>query len=87
VPEEHLKDIFQPFFRLNRPEGTGGGTGLGLAIALEGVRLNGGTITASNLNPFGFNIEVNLPLGAALESGMMPAKRPSRTKPGSGRVA
>jgi C4-dicarboxylate-specific signal transduction histidine kinase len=33
VPEEHLKDIFQPFFRLNRSEGTGEGNGLGLRKA------------------------------------------------------
>jgi signal transduction histidine kinase len=64
VPEEHLKDIFQPFFRLNRSEGTGEGNGLGLAIALEAVRLNGGAITASNLSPSGLKIEVSLPLGA-----------------------
>jgi two-component system sensor histidine kinase CpxA len=62
VPEEHLKDIFQPFFRLNRSDGTGEGNGLGLAIALEAVRMNGGAITASNLTPSGLNIEVNLPL-------------------------
>ena len=61
VPEEHLKDIFQPFFRLNRSEGTGEGNGLGLAIALEAVRLNGGAITASNLSPSGLKIEVTLP--------------------------
>jgi signal transduction histidine kinase len=63
VPEEHLKDIFQPFFRLNRSDGTGEGNGLGLAIALEAIRMNGGAITASNLTPSGLNIEVNLPLG------------------------
>lgn len=69
VPEEHLKDIFQPFFRLNRSEGTGEGNGLGLVIALEAVRLNGGAITASNVSPSGLNIEVNLPFGAVRESG------------------
>ena len=62
VPEEHLRDIFRPFFRLNRSEGAGDGNGLGLAIALEAVRLNGGAITASNLSPSGLNIELNLPL-------------------------
>jgi signal transduction histidine kinase len=64
VPEEHLKDIFQPFFRVNRSTGNGEGNGLGLAIALEAIRLNGGAITASNLSPSGLNIEVNLPLGS-----------------------
>jgi two-component system sensor histidine kinase CpxA len=61
VPEEHLKDIFQPFFRLDRSEKAGDGNGLGLAIAFEAIRLNGGGITASNLSPSGLNIEVNLP--------------------------
>ena len=65
VPDEHLRDIFQPFFRVNRSEGTGEGNGLGLAIALEAVRLNGGAITASNLSPTGLIIEVKLPFGAA----------------------
>jgi signal transduction histidine kinase len=64
VPEEHLKDIFQPFFRVNRSTGNGEGNGLGLAIALEAIRLSGGAITASNLSPSGLNIEVNLPLGS-----------------------
>jgi signal transduction histidine kinase len=72
VPEQHLKDIFQPFFRLNRSEGTGEGNGLGLAIALEAVRVNGGAITASNLTPSGLHIEVNLPIGAAAESSRLP---------------
>jgi signal transduction histidine kinase len=61
VPEEHLKNIFQPFFRLNRSEKNGGGNGLGLAIAFQAVRLNGGAITATNLSPSGLNIEMNLP--------------------------
>jgi signal transduction histidine kinase len=68
VPEEHLKNIFQPFFRLNRSETTAEGNGLGLAIAYEAVRLNGGAITASNLSPSGLNIEVNLPVGAIWDS-------------------
>jgi len=70
VPEEHLKDIFQPFFRVNRSTGNGEGNGLGLAIALEAIRLNGGAITASNLSPSGLNVEVSLPLG----SGAAPHK-------------
>jgi two-component system sensor histidine kinase CpxA len=63
VPEQHLRDIFRPFFRLHGPEESGEGNGLGLAIALEAVRLNGGTITASNLSPSGLNVEVNFPSG------------------------
>jgi two-component system sensor histidine kinase CpxA len=68
VPEGHLRDIFQPFVRLNRSEGSDDGNGLGLAIALEAVRLNGGTITASNVSPSGLKIEMSLPVGAVAES-------------------
>jgi two-component system sensor histidine kinase CpxA len=71
VPGEHLKSIFQPFFRLNRSDKNGEGNGLGLAIALEAVRLNGGTITASNLSPSGLNIEMNLPLAASPKSSRL----------------
>jgi two-component system sensor histidine kinase CpxA len=70
VPEEDLKNIFQPFFRVNRSERNGDGNGLGLAIALEAVRLNGGAITASNLSPSGLRVEVSLPverLGNAIQ--------------------
>jgi two-component system sensor histidine kinase CpxA len=62
VPGEHLKNIFQPFFRLNGPQKTDEGNGLGLAIAWEAVRLNGGSIKASNLCPSGLNIEVDFPI-------------------------
>jgi signal transduction histidine kinase len=65
VPEEHLKDIFQPFFRLTGSEKTEAGNGLGLAIAVEAVRLNGGSIIAANVSPSGLNIEVSLPFGPA----------------------
>jgi two-component system sensor histidine kinase CpxA len=66
VPEEHLKNIFQPFFRLDRSQGASESNGLGLAIAFEAVRLNGGTITASNVSPSGLNVEVSLHLSGAL---------------------
>jgi two-component system, OmpR family, sensor histidine kinase CpxA len=72
VPEEYLKSIFQPFFRVNRSEKGGHGNGLGLAIALEAVRLNGGVITASNVTPSGLNVEINLPFEAGRESGGLP---------------
>jgi signal transduction histidine kinase len=65
VPEEHLKSIFQPFFRLSRSDRNGEGNGLGLTIAREAVRLAGGAITASNLSPSGLNVEVNLPFETA----------------------
>jgi two-component system sensor histidine kinase CpxA len=62
VPEEDLTNIFQPFFRVKRLEPSKDHNGLGLAIALEAVRLNGGTIKASNVRPSGLKIEVRFPL-------------------------
>src|SRR5882672_10091593 len=60
VPEEMLKDIFRPFFRVesDRARNTGG-TGLGLAIAERSVRLHHGTIQARNASP-GLLVEIKL---------------------------
>ena len=63
VPEEALRDIFRPFYRIDdsRTRETGG-TGLGLAIAERAVRLHGGTVTASNINGGGLLVELRLPV-------------------------
>jgi two-component system sensor histidine kinase CpxA len=66
VPEEFLKDIFRPFYRLDdsRTRETGG-TGLGLAITERAVRLHGGTVRAENVKGGGFAVELRLPVSAA----------------------
>lgn len=66
VPEESLKDIFRPFYRMDdsRTRETGG-TGLGLAITERAVRLHGGTVTAENVHGGGFAVELRLPFNAA----------------------
>jgi signal transduction histidine kinase len=66
VPEESLKDIFRPFYRLDgsRTRETGG-TGLGLAITERAVRLHGGTVRADNVKGGGFVVEIRLPVNAA----------------------
>jgi two-component system sensor histidine kinase CpxA len=59
VPEEALKEIFRPFYRVDdsRTRETGG-TGLGLANTERAVRLHGGNVPGG-----GFAVEIRLPLG------------------------
>jgi signal transduction histidine kinase len=63
VPEESIKEIFRPFYRVedDRDRKTGG-TGLGLSIAARAVRLHGGTIKASNALDGGLIVEIRLPI-------------------------
>jgi signal transduction histidine kinase len=63
VPEEALKEIFRPFYRVDdsRTRETGG-VGLGLAITERAVRLHSGTVSAANLPGGGFVVEIRLPL-------------------------
>jgi len=62
VPQPELDRIFLPFYRLsNSREHKSGGTGIGLAITQEVARLHGGTVKASNAQPHGLVVEMNLP--------------------------
>ncbi len=62
VNEEHLKKIFDAFYRpTDARERTSGGAGLGLAIAKRGVEANGGTITAYNQKDSGLCVVIQLP--------------------------
>ncbi len=63
VPEAKLRQIFEPFARVDdsRTRATGG-YGLGLTIAERIVRVYGGDICAHNLPGRGFAILVNLPI-------------------------
>ncbi len=61
VKEEHLADIFRPFFRSEPDRGRdNGGVGLGLAIAQRAIQLHRGQISARNANP-GLLVEIRLP--------------------------
>jgi two-component system sensor histidine kinase CpxA len=63
VPENVIKDIFRPFYRVedDRDRKTGG-SGLGLSIAARAVRLHHGTINAANAKEGGLVVEIRLPL-------------------------
>ena len=51
VPEDELKNLFRPFYRVGEARDRGsGGTGLGLAIAEQAVKAHKGQIHAENYN-------------------------------------
>ena len=63
VPEESLKEIFRPFYRVDYArDREAGGVGLGLAIAERAVSLHGGTVAAENAPGGGLLIVIRLPL-------------------------
>lgn len=67
VAEDHLTDIFEPFFRTDEArDRKSGGYGLGLAIAKRTVLHHGGTIKARNNPTRGLTIAVTLPEAAEI---------------------
>lgn len=66
VPQDALKDLFRPFFRVNEKQGrASGGAGIGLAIAYHAVTLHEGTIKAMNRINGGLSVEICLPVDSA----------------------
>jgi two-component system sensor histidine kinase CpxA len=65
VPDEELRKIFEPFYRLDdaRNQQTGG-AGLGLSIADRAIRLHGGQLRASNRKEGGLEVEIRIPAAA-----------------------
>lgn len=62
VPEEHLEQIFAPFFRVDASRSKGaGGIGLGLTIAQAIVEGHGGDIRVENGSDRGLVVRVSLP--------------------------
>ncbi|MFN4086745.1 MAG: ATP-binding protein [Spirosomataceae bacterium] len=59
IPIEQLNRIFDKFFRL--PKSKPGGTGLGLSIVKGFVEAHNGKITASNREPHGLLVTVQIP--------------------------
>lgn len=63
VPEEELKDIFRPFYRVSTArDRQSGGTGLGLAITESAILQHNGRITASQSKFGGLKISFQLPI-------------------------
>lgn len=64
VPASELKLIFEPFYRGSNTNASG--HGLGLAIAIRIVEALSGSITARNREQGGLNVDIVLPLSAAI---------------------
>jgi len=62
VPQDALRRIFDPFFRVEEARNTnGGGSGLGLSIAKRAVQAHHGDITAENAAP-GLRVRISIPI-------------------------
>lgn len=85
VPEDSLKRIFDPFYRVEdaRDRQTGG-TGLGLAIATRAVQLHGGTIQASNAHDGGLIVEIKFPIVTEADKDSSTASSTTSVKPAHG---
>ena len=58
VPEDELKNLFRPFYRVGEARDRGsGGTGLGLAIAEQAIKAHKGNIRATNYED-GLEVEI-----------------------------
>lgn len=57
IPKEILKKIWTPFFTTKDT-----GTGLGLGIVKNMIEAHNGTITITNMEPKGANVEITLPV-------------------------
>ena len=62
IPDEHITQIFQPFFRVPDETNNVKGSGLGLAISKEIIELHGGTLTVESEHGKGSRFIVRLPM-------------------------
>jgi len=64
IPDHRLRDVFEPFVRIDQGAQQDAGSGLGLAICRRIVDLHGGTIRMENrIQPTGLRVIVEMPLG------------------------
>jgi two-component system sensor histidine kinase CpxA len=69
VPDNELKDIFRPFYRVSTARDRhSGGTGLGLTITESAIRQHNGTIEASRSKMGGLQVTITLPMNDHLTS-------------------
>jgi two-component system sensor histidine kinase CpxA len=62
IPETEIREIFRPFYRVDRARSTEtGGFGVGLAIAERAVKLHGGELHAENRPGGGATIRITFP--------------------------
>ncbi len=62
IPVEHYRNVFKPFFRLDKSRSLNkSGVGLGLAIVEDIVNSHGGNIQLSKSNVGGLQVKVSLP--------------------------
>ncbi|KGY12256.1 histidine kinase [Vibrio tubiashii] len=63
IPQDQIKQIFQPFSRLESSrDKKRGGYGLGLAIVKQSVSLLGGSVKAMNRKEGGLRVQITLPI-------------------------
>jgi len=62
IPEEHYKNVFKPFFRLDKSRSLNkSGVGLGLAIVEDVINSHGGSIQLGKSKKNGLLVKVSLP--------------------------
>ncbi len=64
VPEEHLSQLFTPFYRADPSRNHKAGVGLGMALSLRAGAVLGGTVSARNHPDGGLEVSVQMPLVA-----------------------
>ena len=62
IPEEQYKNVFKPFFRLDKSRSLNkSGVGLGLAIVEDVINSHGGNIQMGKSKMNGLSVKISLP--------------------------
>ena len=62
IPEDQFKNVFKPFFRLDKSRSLNqSGVGLGLAIVEDVIHSHGGNIQLSKSKYKGLQVKISLP--------------------------